>query len=433
MEQGAGMSKLLTRRKAFAVIITISACSIFYLTWFLPAFSVRNSLDQLLPAQPIPTRAQIHWNNDPRRLVVFGDSWSDNGQYPVDPPPKNLIPDWEEARGKVWTEWLCSTISCTHHDNFARSLPYLWDSKYSGPFVDSDLLNASMRNITNTNNALSTNSDLGEPLADLKTQVQQWLRFEKEQYGTSRVTEIERKGTVFSMWFSLWDLWYYAEKDTGAAEYAVTKAMDTLFQQLDVIAENWPTEMKVIVPEAVDTTFLPGWHSVRTAPRGSDRQGVIQREAVALVEQWNRALDLRANRWQGGSMYIYNTNEWLLDQLRGQQLFDSHLSDANGRGVEQTPWSNVRSGCTSIDKAKGDSKEKTQCSDPKTYLFWDDMHLGPGAMKMLGEGIANDIADNSWFGHSDEMEYKDEHSFHGQDPSSRVLPTPTPSKQQLEP
>ena len=227
-----------------------------------------------------------------------------------------------------------------------------------------------MLNTTSLNNTAPPLAELGEPLADLKAQVHQWLRFEKQQYGTDRVEEAERNGTVFAIWLSLWDLWYYSEKEIANAQYAVTKTMDILFEQLDIIAENWPSEIKIIMPEAIDTTFLPGWHRTRTGPRGSDRHGDIQRNAVLLVEQWNHALDMRATRWQKGMMYIYNTNEWLLDQVREHQLFDSHLADANGMGASQTPWSNVRSGCIENSKARGDLEGRTQCNDPTTYLFW---------------------------------------------------------------
>ena len=209
---------------------------------------------------------------------------------------------------------------------------------------------------------------IAEPLADLKTQVQQWLKFEKQQYDNSRVKGLERNGTVFTMWFSLWDLWYYSEKTIDEAEVAVLKTLDTLFEQLDLIAENWPSEMKIIIPEAIDTTFLPGWFSLRTGPRGTDPHGECQRNAVLLVEQWNRALDMRATRWTGGSMYIYNTNEWLLDQVREQQLYTSHLSDANGMGSSQPSWDNVRSGCVEVSNDVGESVSR--CTNPNTYLFW---------------------------------------------------------------
>lgn len=221
-----------------------------------------------------------------------------------------------------------------------------------------------MLDATNFNSTLMTDFELVEPLADLETQIRQWLEFEKQQYGTSRVSEVERNGTVFIVWFSLWDLWYYSEKNMADAQYAVTKAVDILFEQLDVIAEVWPSEMKIIMPEAIDATFLPRWRGLRTGPRGSDPHGEAQRKAVLLVEQWNRALDIRASRWQGGSMYVYNTNEWLLDQVREQQMFEARLKDG------KSPWNNVRTGCIQSGKAKDDAAGAVRCSDPTTYLFW---------------------------------------------------------------
>lgn len=231
-----------------------------------------------------------------------------------------------------------------------------------------------MSKTTLANSSSITDIESAEPLADLKTQIQHWLAFENKQYANSRVSKIERKGTVFVVWFSLWDLWYYSEKAIEEAEVAVTKTMDALFEQLDVISENWPLDMKLIIPEAIDTTFLPGWHTMRTGPWGSDTHCQNQRNAIILVEQWNRALDMRAVRWRGGSMYIYNTNEWLLDQVREQQLSAAHLSDANGMGANQSPWDNVRSGCVisnyEAHGVLGEDLTADRCSDPTKYLFW---------------------------------------------------------------
>ncbi|KAF6230343.1 hypothetical protein HO133_004683 [Letharia lupina] len=408
-------SKLIIRSTSLAAVVIVSLCSILYLKRSFSTYTVKTKLERLLPGVSVNTEIKLHWNDSPRRLIVFGDSWSDNGQYPVNPPTRELTPTRDDAQGKIWTDWLCSSISCTHHDNFARSLPHVWDSGYSGAVVDSNLLNSTLSNTTLSNSTFITDIEWAEPLADLKAQVQHWLAFEKKQYANSRVSEVERSGTVFIVWFSLWDLWYYSEKTLAEAEAAVAKTMDALFEQLDVIAENWPSEMKLIIPEAIDTTFLPGWHTMRTGPRGSDPLGEKQRSAVLLVEQWNRGLDMRAVRWRGGSMYIYNTNEWLLDQVREQQLSTAHLSDANGMGANQSPWNNVRSGCVASNykayDVLGEDPTAGRCSDPTTYLFWDDMHLGPEAMKMIGQGIAQDIAANratSWFAHAVEESYEDE-------------------------
>ena len=225
-----------------------------------------------------------------------------------------------------------------------------------------------MSNTTLWNGTSVTDIEPAESLTDLKTQVEHWLAFEKKQYANSRVSEIERNGTVFIAWFSLWDLWYYSRSTLAEAEPAVTKTMDALFEQLDVIAENWPSKLKIIVPEAIDPTFLPGWHTMRT---GSDLKGEDQRNAVRLVEQWNQALDMRAVRWRRGSMYIYSTNKWLLDQVREYQLSTAHLRDANGMGADQPAWSNVRSGCVVSEyKAYEENPTAGRCDDPATYLFW---------------------------------------------------------------
>ena len=82
----------------FSAIVGVSLCSILYLVWFLPTSSVKKEL-------------QNAWSKSPRRLIVFGDSWSDNGAYPIDSPPKALLPLRDPAQGKVWTEWLCTAVS----------------------------------------------------------------------------------------------------------------------------------------------------------------------------------------------------------------------------------------------------------------------------------------------------------------------------------
>lgn len=57
-------------------------------------------------------KAERHssWNDAPRRLIVFGDSWSDNGLYPVDPPSQGQDLIRDEARGKAWTDWVCLLV-----------------------------------------------------------------------------------------------------------------------------------------------------------------------------------------------------------------------------------------------------------------------------------------------------------------------------------
>ncbi|KAL9603133.1 MAG: hypothetical protein Q9219_001336 [cf. Caloplaca sp. 3 TL-2023] len=360
--------KLLTRSHG---AIAVCACSILYLTYYFPTVSVRHEL-------------RSAWSNAPRRLIVFGDSWSDNSIYPADSPPKNLLPVKEEAQGPVWTEWLCLAVSgssgympavsspltagqikCNHHDNFARSLPSPVTTDLRAAVVDGAVLNRTFA------------AEHGEiPLvSDLKTQVAQWLKFEKKQYTSSRMREMEKRGTIFTVWFSLWDIWYYSQLPSEGASEAIRLSIDTLFEQLGIIADHWPLGAKIILPEAMDPTFLPGWSMKRTGPAGSDHSADDQRNAVQLVKQWNAALDRKASSWSRGQIYIYNTNEWMLDQVREAQLIIGDMSDHNGLGKSGSPWDSVQLACVSDRDADAATittatKSVTRCSDPQKYLFW---------------------------------------------------------------
>ena len=194
---------------------------------------------------------------------------------------------------------------------------------------------------------------------------------------SSRIRETERKGTIFTVWFSLWDLWYYSNKTRDEASKAIEETVDTLFEQLNEVAKQWSGEVKVVMPEAIDPTFLPGWTAMRTGPNGNDKTADDQRNAVRLVEQWNAALDDKASRWDRGQLYIYNTNEWLLDQVREQQLVVGDMSDHNGLGRAGSPWDNVQAGCLGSTSRTNSSASSPQtdagvgrCADPSRYLFW---------------------------------------------------------------
>lgn len=77
--------KILTRDHGATMV---SVCNAVYLAGNWPSIHVGYER----------RRARIH---APRRLVVFGDSWSDNGKYPIDSPRKRLLPVKEEAQSVV--------------------------------------------------------------------------------------------------------------------------------------------------------------------------------------------------------------------------------------------------------------------------------------------------------------------------------------------
>ncbi|KAL9103581.1 MAG: hypothetical protein Q9163_001383 [Psora crenata] len=366
-------TSLLPRLAALLAITFIALCSSISFT-VLPLstnLSGNAKLKAFPPTAVAGTQVPLTWGDSPKRLIVFGDSWSDNGQYPVGTPTSDQTPPRDQAQGKPWTDWLCATISCKHHDNFARSVTRPWVLGDRGAVVDNSLLNSTIFETRLLNHTDAVVGAWTEPVADMRTQVEQWLLFEKQNMGKSRSQDIERKGTVFTIWFSLWDLWYYSGAEITAAQTAVSNTIDVLFKQLDIIAEHWPSRVKVILPKAVDLTFLPGWLLVRTGPQGGDSHADDQRRAIVLVEQWNRVLDRRASQWRKGEIYIYNTNAWLLDQVLGRQLFSQQLGDASGLGASPSPWENVRSGCVAGSHTNTETGDVvTRCPDPSKYLFW---------------------------------------------------------------
>jgi HMG box factor len=91
---------------------------------------------------------------------------------------------------------------------------------------------------------------------------------------------------------------------------------------------------------------------------------------VSIVEQWNKELQDKAREWRG-SIYIFNTNEFLLDQIRGWQYYVGGILDSNGLW-EQNPWDDVEKPCAeSTGKWMAFfGNEGKKCENPEKFLFW---------------------------------------------------------------
>lgn len=74
----------------FYGLVAVAACTILYSAWFLTS----RNLGDIVPLAPGQFRTAASFDH---RLVVFGDSWSDN--------------ETEEGQGRVWTDWLCGMVS----------------------------------------------------------------------------------------------------------------------------------------------------------------------------------------------------------------------------------------------------------------------------------------------------------------------------------
>lgn len=72
----------------FYGLCAIAVCTILYTAWFLTGRSF---------GDVVPLAGKFKSANEfDHRLVVFGDSWSDN--------------ETDEVQGKVWTDYLCDMV-----------------------------------------------------------------------------------------------------------------------------------------------------------------------------------------------------------------------------------------------------------------------------------------------------------------------------------
>ena len=79
------------------VIAALGIVSILYFSWIFPTLHVKSRLVKT-------------WAGTTRRIVVFGDSFSDTGVYLIDPPKEDDRPIRDPEAGQRWTESLCEEV-----------------------------------------------------------------------------------------------------------------------------------------------------------------------------------------------------------------------------------------------------------------------------------------------------------------------------------
>lgn len=245
-------------------------------------------------------------------------------------------------------------INC-HQENLAQTAKFVLNGKYAGAVVDNQELDLVDR-LSKTN------------LADFKTQLQQWLDAELPTLEGLSEEQIKfrQEHTIFVVSFGIWDIWDLATKtDYDGAVSSLERRIKTLMEQLNQLSERWgSTELKVILTQAVDVTFLPGFTAV----------GDEYKDAVSLLDQWNKSLRLAAQAWQSGRIFLFDTNAFVLDRIRDRQLYAAGIEEENGLGKNLDPgWENTSDPC--VESGRGlkakvmMSKDKT-CENPEKYLFW---------------------------------------------------------------
>lgn len=209
-------------------------------------------------------------------------------------------------------------------------------------------------------------------LGDFKSQLQHWLDAEiKSTQGFSEEQMKSRQErTIFAVSFGLWDVWSLVSKDYDTATAAVEHRVQIIMDQLNKLAERWESDqIKIILTQSVDVTFLPAFASAYTT------QGDEFKNAVKLLSHWNSKLREAAKPWDKGTIYLFDTNAFMMDRIRDWQYYAAGITAESGLGTNEDPgWENVAEACVeserSIKVMMSKDKHKTTCEHPEKYLFW---------------------------------------------------------------
>ncbi|EEP80270.1 predicted protein [Uncinocarpus reesii 1704] len=293
------------------LLTALGLAGIVYFSWYL----------SLLPAAIIRSgnRQSQRWY----RLVVFGDSWSDDDT--VYKPTQKKFPCMLEITDES---------------------P---DSSF-GAIIDNSELEA-----------LQLNTTAKAPAADLSEQISEWLdKEERAARGAPRnQVSILKQSTIFVVSFGTWDLWKLAEQDLETAKISVERIVEKLFASLNGLAKKWsPGNTRIILSLPVDVTFLPAFKT---------RQGVVHKDGVVVSEHWHSQMRIHAEQWKHGSLFLLDTNSFLVDQVRDRQLWVGGLIEEEEFGKNGIAWENVNDPCIEI---KNPPLKPTNCSDPEKFLFW---------------------------------------------------------------
>lgn len=237
-------------------------------------------------------------------------------------------------------------------DSIAKSAP-LSSKAPKGAVVDNGQLSEFQ---------LGLSSWLQEPLPDLGVQIAEWLVEEKAIQESLAPEEIKvrQNNTIFVVSFCVWDLWKFKGQDKAKAESSIQPSITSAFEKLSGLAKQWgPYGIKVILTSAVDVTFLPAFN----APLD------VQKDMVALIAAWNQELRYQAEKFSNGTVYYFDTNRFMLDQIREWQFFAAGMINELGKNIDPG-WENVKEPCALALTNWGLWHEITSCEKPEKYLFW---------------------------------------------------------------
>ncbi|QDS73708.1 hypothetical protein FKW77_003406 [Venturia effusa] len=359
-------------------ITALGIASILYLSWIYPTLRIKSRLVKT-------------WAGVPRRIVVFGDSFSDIGVYLIDPPKDEEMPIRDPAAGQRWTETLCEEFLCDAIHNFARSTKDPEATYAGGAVIDNDVYVKTTQN---------DSTSLGL-LPDLKAQVQHWLRWE-ERKSVKAMDDVSKDETIFAISFGFFDIFQYGILELEDAQKAITQSMLVLLQQLDVIAEHSSSAPQVLISGLWDVTFAPHFHSLSSSEnKTAPHFGEAQHKMIYLVRYWNTALQQTLMTWTKGDVFYLNWQNWVTDQIRITQLHQLKIVDSSGNGEETVVFDDVTNPCllnSSANNSTASSQEGAgnpdRCPKPERNLFWDQAHFSGRAHNLLGQEAVKVVESN---------------------------------------
>lgn len=331
------------------LLIVLVVSTLLYFSFIVPSLHLSNQLYKA-------------WHGSQRRIIVFGDSFSDANPYVVDPPDDDLKPIRDPDEGKRWTEVLCDELLCDSLENYARSSPATENWARSGAVIHNGIFrDAALK--SNINNHKST-----ELLPDLSMQIQQWIRYEDSK-GFSDLDEDD--DIVFTVFFGMWDIWQYAMLDREAALATISTTMEWLFKQLDIIVEHSPSSPRIVVPGLWDMTFTPRFRNKLTTKEMGAFNSEQGHKMVYLIKYWNTELTNLARTWPRGKLYVLDLEDWVSKNIRAQQLFNLGLTNANGNDNQLPEFTDVSNPCLEVIQTTPDEAVLIHpCKFPARHLFW---------------------------------------------------------------
>lgn len=203
-----------------------------------------------------------------------------------------------------------------------------------------------------------------KPPADLSTQISQWVKKEKEAVkDLSPDQQYSRADhTVFSVSFGIWDLWRIIAHDVEDPKATIQRSVQKLFDNLNDLASRATSNgIKVILLTPVDVTFLPAYASMGEG---------THKDAIDLFDEWTGQLRNQTADWERGTIFLVDTNAFLIDQVRERHLWVAGYIETEDYGKELgVAWENVDQPCVGL-KTNATLGHGQACEAPEKVLFW---------------------------------------------------------------